>query len=341
MNVSLLISIFLFGLLFLVGLIRYAHVLRLLDIPNERSMHKHAIPRTGGIAIFLSIAIANLLFNYSFVASHIPLVTALILIFGLGLLDDIRNTSPRIKFFIIILASLLLLYKGMYITHLSTQFGYSIDLPLAIAIPFTIISMVGITNSINLIDGLDGLAGSVSLVMFLAFLAVGINYNDDLITILSLSFIMGILSFLVFNWNPAKIFMGDSGSLTLGFVLAILSVQSTHYISPFSIIFIVALPILDTLIVMTRRIQRRQSPFKADKNHIHHFMVNMKGDVRFSVLLLISIQAIFSIVGYQMRESNDTLSMILFFLLFFTFINLFDQRIRRRNHLHKHRKRHQ
>ncbi|HZF69668.1 MAG TPA: hypothetical protein VEZ39_02320, partial [Sulfuricurvum sp.] len=99
---------------------------------------------------------------------------------------------------------------------------------------------------------------------------------------------------------------------------------------PTAVLFIIAIPLLDTFIVMTRRIQRGQSPFKADKNHMHHFLFNMKGDVRFTVIILVAIQLIFSIIGFQLREENDFLSLILFALLFFTFLSLFDQRLRRR-----------
>ncbi len=126
--------------------------------------------------------------------------------------------------------------------------------------------------------------------------------------------------------------MGDSGSLTLGFVISVLSILSLQYISPVAVLFIVAVPLLDTFIVMTRRIQRGQSPFKADKNHLHHFLYSVKGNVRFTVMLLISIQAIFSIMGFQLRAEDDFLSLLLFGLLFFVFLNLFDQRL-------KHRKR--
>ncbi len=124
--------------------------------------------------------------------------------------------------------------------------------------------------------------------------------------------------------------MGDSGSLTLGILIVILAIQSVQYITPASVLFIIALPLLDTFIVITRRIQRGQSPFKADKNHMHHFLFNMKGDIRYTVMILVMMQAVFSIIGYQISQANDLLSLILFALLFYIYLNLFDQRLKRR-----------
>jgi len=180
-------------------------------------------------------------------------------------------------------------------------------------------------------DGLDGLAASISIVIFITFLGIGIEYKDELLISLSSFFIATLLAFLFFNWNPAKVFMGDSGSLPLGMVIAILSIHSLQYITPASVLFIIALPILDTFIVMTRRIQRHTSPFRADKNHMHHLLFNVKGDIRYTVIILTMMQIVFSIIGYQIGQANNALSLILFLLLFYIYLNLFDQRLKRRH----------
>lgn len=330
--------IFLTALVSLVLLIRYSHLLGLVDTPNERSFHKKITPRSGGIAIFSSVAVIYGAINPDIVLSHFYLHLAVLMIFLVGLIDDRFDISPRIKFVAIFFATILLYQEGIYIQNLGTYFGLTVTLPTLLLFPFTFFAIAGFTNALNLVDGLDGLAGTVSLIIFTTFLAIGFTYHDPLIISLSASFIAALIAFLIFNWNPAKIFMGDSGSLTLGFVIAVLSILSLQYTTPTSILFVIAMPILDTFIVMTRRIQRGQSPFKADKNHIHHFLIKIKGDVRFTVILLASIQAIFSIIGYQMRESNDLLSVLLFGLLFFTFLNLFDQRLRHRKAKKKKRK---
>jgi len=197
-------------------------------------------------------------------------------------------------------------------------------------LPFTFFALAGYTNALNLMDGLDGLAASLSLVMLIAFFVIGVQHQDKLLISLSSSYIISLLAFLLFNWHPAKVFMGDSGSLSLGMIIVILALQSLHYIKPVSVLFIIALPILDTFIVITRRMQRHQSPFIADKNHLHHFLFNVKGDIRYTVMMLTMMQIIFSMIGYQVKQSDDLISLILFGLLFYIYLNLFDQRLKRR-----------
>jgi UDP-GlcNAc:undecaprenyl-phosphate GlcNAc-1-phosphate transferase len=206
-------------------------------------------------------------------------------------------------------------------------------LPVWLVFPFTFFAIAGYTNALNLMDGLDGLAASISIVIFVTFLAIGIENKDELLITLSSFFTVTLLAFLLFNWNPAKVFMGDSGSLALGMVISILAIQSMQYITPISALFIIAMPVLDTFIVMTRRLQRHISPFKADKNHMHHFLFNVKGDVSYTVIILVLMQIVFSIIGYQLDPSNEPLSLILFMILFYLYLNLFDQRLKRRkNH---------
>jgi len=330
MLISLLLTIFIIAIVLHILVIRNAEFLQLMDIPNERSAHTKIIPRGAGIAIFSSVFIATLLLNFDYFMIYKYIYIAILLVFLVGLLDDRTDVSPRLKFVVILLATILIYQDGVFIEYLGNYFSHDLILPWFLLFPFTFFAIAGFTNGLNLIDGLDGLAGSISFVMLSTFFAVGMVYNDVLLITLSSSFIVAIMAFLLFNWNPAKIFMGDSGSLTLGFVISILSIESIQYISPAAVLFIIALPILDTFVVMRRRIQRGQSIFKADKNHMHHFLLNVKGDVRFTVLLLVSIQIIFSILGFQLREDDDFLTVILFVLLFFVFLNLFDQRLRRR-----------
>lgn len=330
MNATLLLSIIAAAVVFHALLIRFAPIVGLIDVPNGRSVHKIITPRGAGIAIFLAIFSMQALLNWDHLVTYKFIYTAIAVVFTIGVFDDLIDVTPRIKFAFIFIASILLYTSGIQIETLGNYFGYTISLPIFLLFPFTFFAIAGFTNALNLMDGLDGLAASVGLIMLSTFLAIGLTNQDILITTLSSTFIAGLGIFWFFNWNPAKIFMGDSGSLMIGFVLATLSILSLKYATPTSILFIIALPLLDTFVVMTRRIQRGQSPFKADKNHIHHFLFKIKGDVRFSVILLISIQAIFSIIGFQLREGDDLLTLTLFSLLFFVFLNLFDQRIRRR-----------
>lgn len=330
MDLTFLLILFLVALALHFVMVDYATHLGLIDVPNERSMHKTKIPRGAGIAMFLSVIVIQTIFNYDHLINYYLIYGAISLIFIIGALDDLYDVSPRLKFVFIFFSTILIYIYGIQIDTLGNYFGHEITLPLVLIFPFTFFAIAGFTNALNLIDGLDGLAGCITLIMLITFFAIGVTYNDSLIVTLSSSFITVLIAFLIFNWYPAKIFMGDSGSLTLGFIIALLSILSMKYITPSSVLFIIAVPLLDTFLVMTRRIQRRQSIFKADKNHIHHFLYAIKNDVRFTVILLISIQSIFSIIGFQLKNANDLLSIILFGLLFFVFLNLFDQRLKRR-----------
>lgn len=314
-------------------LIRYAHVFGLVDIPNDRSIHNKITPRVAGIAIFVSIALSHVVFNWDYLARYTYLHLAILFVFLVGLFDDKYNAVPKVKFMIIALAIILVYQDGFQIESLGHYFGHEVALPWIAIFPFTLFAISGLTNALNLIDGLDGLAGSVSMVILGTFLILGVFHHDLFMITLSSSFMAAVGVFLLFNWHPAKIFMGDSGSLTLGFVISILSIQSLHYVSPTAVLFIVAIPLLDTFVVMTRRIQRGKSIFTADKNHFHHFLYRIKGDVRFSTLLLVSLQLGFSLMGFQCQKEEDTFSLIAFIAFYFVFLNLFDQRLRRRNAL--------
>jgi len=326
----LLGSIFLTSVMGILILMRYGMKVGLMDIPNERSAHIKPVPRGAGIPFVLSIFLVLIFLDFEYFKTYYYVYLAIAIVFSIGVWDDIKNISPKIKFVFIFFASLLLYINDLAIYSLGTYFGYEFVLPAWLVFPFSFFAIAGYTNALNLMDGLDGLAGSISIVILIAFLGIGMEHNDELLMSLSSFFIMTLLAFLLFNWNPAKVFMGDSGSLALGMVIAILGIQAIQYITPTSVLFIVALPILDTFIVMTRRKQRGKSLFIADKNHMHHFLLNIKGDERYTVLILIMMQIIFSLIGYQISKSDNSLSLILFVLLFYIYLNLFDQRAKRR-----------
>jgi len=330
MNIFMLFCIFIITSIFIYILIRFSDKLKLIDIPNDRSMHQVVKPRGAGIAFVLSIFIILVFFDFDYLINYYHVYLAIIVVFIAGIWDDYKDISPKIKFIFIFISSVLLYINDLAIYSLGTYFGLELILPSWLIFPFTFFAISGYTNALNLMDGLDGLAGSITIVILSTFFAIGLEHKDELLITLSSTFIVSLMAFLLFNWNPAKIFMGDSGSLTLGMVIVILSIQALEYITPASVLFIIALPLLDTFIVMTRRIQRGQSPFKADKNHMHHFLFNVKGDIRYTVTILIMMQIIFSIIGYQVSHANNLISLVLFILLFYIYLNLFDQRLKRR-----------
>ncbi len=327
---EIILLTFVLSVLFIYLLLRYSSVLGLVDIPNARSAHKKMMPRSAGIG-FVSASLLSILFlEYSHFMEYIYIYLSIFFIMLVGVYDDRFDVSHRWKFLALLIVGIFISYNGMVINSLGVYFGYEIVLPFWLAMIFSIFAIIGFTNALNLMDGLDGLAGGLSIVMLMTFFTIGYIHDDQLMMIISSVFIASVSAFLIFNWYPAKIFMGDSGSLALGFVISLLSIMSLKYVAPSAVLFIIALPLIDTFIVMRRRIQRGQSPFKADKNHIHHFLYKTKVNVKISVLMLLYIQLALSIMGYQLHEADEVLSLSLFILLLYIFLNMFDQRFRYR-----------
>jgi len=329
MNLCLLDFIIAFFLaLFLILLVvKNAISLKLMDIPNDRSSHNSPKPRGAGIGFFLAFIVSIVIFNNSFFLSNISFFVSITIVFLVGLYDDIKGAKPKLKFLVMILAVLLLFFTSdLKIDSLGDWFGYDFELPMVVALVFTIFAIVGYTNALNLIDGLDGLAGSISLVIFLSFLYLGYEYNDDFVVIVSLYMSFSLLAFLLFNWYPAKIFMGDSGSLVLGFTISIVAIRLIDYINVTAILFLASVPILDTVVVMVRRIQRGLSPFSPDKFHIHHKLLRWKSKVDFVVILIVLMQVTFSLLGILLVQQSNIVNVIIYGVILYIFFHVFDER---------------
>jgi len=294
-------------------LIRIAPRVGLVDIPNDRSIHSKVTPRGAGIGIFFAFLLALMYGNAALIASHPLTIIAFFIVFLIGALDDHKDASPRIKFLIIFIGSALCYFDGIGIHSLGPFLGVELSLGW-LALPFTLFAVSGFTNALNLIDGLDGLAGSVSIVILSVLFYIGYQNGDVFIMTVSLLFTAAIAAFLLFNWRPAKIFLGDSGSLLIGFVISILSIKALDYIHPALILFIAAVPILDTLIVMVRRKRHGRPAFEADKTHLHHIMLKFFNcNVRRTVVSIVLIQIVFSLTGlFIMYDTEQTLVLLLF-----------------------------
>ncbi len=308
----------------LISIIRSnAAKLGLVDIPNERSSHQAHTPSGAGIGFYLAVAFIFTFFYFDLLLSYIWTSVAILLIFIVGVLDDHHDTSPNTKFFVIIFSTVLLSFDHIIIDDLGTFFGLEISLGW-FALPFTIFAVVGFTNALNLIDGLDGLAATVSIMILGTFFIVGYQHDDLFMMVVSGSFISALLAFLVFNWHPASIFMGDSGSLTLGFVISMLAIKSLEYLPTISILFVAAIPILDTLVVMIRRKLNGRSMFSADRCHIHHILRHFFAeDTQKTVLFLGVLQAIYSMTGLQLDKDMDEGYLLILFLLNVVLVYLF------------------
>jgi len=317
------IPIFILSFVLVYLIKRYAPKLGLMDVPNDRSAHVDHTPRGAGIGFFLAVVIVLSLLHFHCVLTNIWTFLAIFLVFITGVLDDYHDTAPYTKFIILIISSVLLSFDGVIIDDLGTFFGLHITLGW-FALPFTIFAVVGFTNALNLIDGLDGLAAIISIIILSIFFTVGVLNNDFFMMLLSMAFISALLAFLAFNWYPASIFMGDSGSLTLGFVISILAIKSLAYLPRVSILFIAAIPIFDTLIVMIRRKLNGRSVFSADRCHLHHILRHFFAeDTKKTVLFLGVLQLIYSLTGLQLDKSMDEGYLLIQFLLNIVLLYLF------------------
>lgn len=324
--------IILLSFAFIKIIIHYAPKLGLVDVPNKRSFHTKSVPRGAGIGFVAAIFIGIGLYNWELIVDYWYIFAAILIVFIVGIIDDCKGVSFRVKFTAIFAATALMWWYGVGIDTLGVWFGHKMTLGW-LALPFSMFALAGFTNALNLIDGLDGLAGSISIVILGFFGYIAYMHHDVFMWTLANFTIAGVIGFMLLNWNPAKIFMGDSGSLTLGFIISVVAVLSIKYIHPVLVLYIAAVPILDTLIVMTRRIRRGKSPFSPDKTHVHHILVhffqnNVKKTVWFLTLLQICFSAIGIVLNSIIKLHPDGFlplfalgGFTIFFILFYMILN--------------------
>ncbi|MCX5751739.1 MAG: MraY family glycosyltransferase [Candidatus Saganbacteria bacterium] len=267
------------------------------DHPGGRRMHTGSIPRLGGLAIFvgfLSALFVGLILRGGVKYLNIHLLIGMVLggaiILVLGMVDDIKRVRPITKLLFQTLAALVVIYFGVGITFISTPFNWTLPLYFW-GIPLTVLWLVGLTNAINLIDGLDGLAGGVVTISALTlFLVAAVAVHQIEAAFLLIALAGATLGFLRYNFFPASIFLGDSGSLFLGFMLAGTSImgvlKSTLVIALILPVLILAVPIFDTLLAIVRRAKAGKHIFSADRGHIHHLLVDSGFTQRETVLLI-------------------------------------------------------
>ena len=251
----------------------------LVDLPNERKIHKIPVSRLGGVAIWASTMLTSL-------------------IFLLGLVDDVYNLDAKFKLIVQILITTVVYLLGVKVdmTSVSTNLGLGLDLGF-LSYPITLFWIVGISNAVNFIDGVDGLAGSVITVnaITLAIVALAMRPPNSISALIAFILAGSMLAFLTFNFNPAKIFMGDSGALFSGFLLASLSITGVMKGATIAILLpfvILAVPILDITYSSLRRIFKGKSPFVADAEHIHHKLLKAGFSQKRTVAIMTSVAII-------------------------------------------------
>jgi UDP-GlcNAc:undecaprenyl-phosphate GlcNAc-1-phosphate transferase len=301
-------------------LMRWALDTGAVDAPDARKVHKKAIPRIGGVAICMGW-LFSLLIYVDMTHQVRGILAGTLIIFFTGLIDDLYSLSPRKKFLGQIAACLVTIFVGhLYISSLGNLFGgEAIVLPPWLGIPFTILAVVGTVNAFNLMDGLDGLAGGISVIALSAFLFLGYLIGNLMIMALCAALLGAILGFLKYNLFPARIFMGDTGSLVVGFVIAFLAVMITQTsgssIAPIIPVLILGIPIADTLRVMGRRIIQGKSPFSPDRTHLHHNFLELGLKHRYTVLLIYGLSFFWATFAILAHDWEDWLLIVSFALL--------------------------
>jgi len=326
---------FVLTLIFIPPVIFMVKRFKLFDRPNARKEHSVPTPTFGGISIFAGMMV-SLVFWFKFY-NHPSIITfflSMILLFGVGIMDDLKDLAARYKLVIEAGVATLLAVSGIRITSFGGLFGIN-ELHIIAQYIITVVTIVGITNAFNLIDGIDGLAGGLGF-MSLVTLGIFLTISKDLnYAMIAFAFAGALLGFLYFNFNPARIFMGDTGSLVLGFVIAVLCVQlmkinSIHStpVVPNIYVFtlgIVMIPVFDTLRVFGTRIWNGRSPFSADKTHIHHLITNKGFTHGFAARLICVFHGFILILVYWMKNWKPELQVLVLFSCMLSLVFLFDR----------------
>ncbi|EAX47438.1 glycosyl transferase, family 4 [Thermosinus carboxydivorans Nor1] len=288
-----------------------------LDAPDARKVHTHPIPRLGGLAIYLGFVLA-VLASMHVNREIMGLLMGGTVILVVGIIDDLKQLPARVKLLGQIVAAMVLLLFNVRIEWLTNPFGDMIYLDY-FSIPLTILWVVGLTNTVNLIDGLDGLAAGVSTIASITILLVALQQNFWTVAILTAALAGSALGFLYHNFNPAKIFMGDTGSMFLGYMLAAVSilgtVKSAATIALVVPIVALGLPIMDTAFAIIRRYSSGQPIFKPDKGHLHHRLLAMGLTQRQAVLLMYVISGCLGLSAIALTEVNKVIGMLIIVVL--------------------------
>lgn len=299
-------------------------------VPDDgRHIHLEPTPRLGGISIYLAFIIALLcvpflgnLVSDTFFANRTLLIALLgpaTLVFLFGIYDDFRSATAPLKVLFQTIATIMVFLSGYRIENLSSPFGGTWELPILISFPLTWLWIVGITNAFNLIDGIDGLAAGASVFALLSILVFSIAQGNPEISLLAVVLVGAVIGFLRYNFNPAMIFLGDSGSLFLGFMAAVLSLAGSQKGSTIVAIAIplvsFGLPLTEVGLSLLRRFLSGAPLLAGDRGHIHHRLLERGLTQRQAVILLYAVCALFSLFGLMLLNPQRNIGALIFFVL--------------------------
>ena len=325
--ILLMVSItFIFTGLIMPFMIRIAKHVGAIDIPRNRHIHKIPTPKLGGLGIYFGFLFGYMIFGVNSIQMNSVLIGSSIIIVT-GIVDDIKPITAWQKLIGQISAALVIMIYGQILLNHATVFGYDFQFGI-FTYPITLLFILGCVNVINLIDGLDGLSAGISSIFFvtigiISFFQGKINSLGAIIGFIMLGATLG---FLIHNFSPAKIFAGDTGSMFMGFIIsvvALLGFKGTMLTSLIVPLLILAIPILDTLFAIIRRILKRQPIFQGDKEHMHHQLLKMNFTPRVTVLIVYAINILFSLASifYVLKDrQKGTIMYIILFVLVLTFV---------------------
>ncbi len=314
-----LLAAFIASILFTPLVKRLAFRIGAVDKPNYRKVHAKIMPRIGGLAIFLAFLVGVLVLLPTNEAM-IPILIGAFIIIITGVLDDMLEISAKAKFLgQTIAAAVIIFYGHIEIDFINLPFGGVIDFGY-LSIPLTLIWIVGITNAINLIDGLDGLAAGVSTIALVTLAAMAFIMGNTFVLVMATVLAVSTIGFLFYNFHPAKIFMGDTGALFLGFmisVLALLGFKNVTFVSLVIPIVMLGVPISDTFFAIVRRLLNKQPPFQPDKSHLHHRLLSIGFTHRQTVIIIYGIAIMFGLAAviFSMAKLWGAILLILVLLI--------------------------
>jgi UDP-GlcNAc:undecaprenyl-phosphate GlcNAc-1-phosphate transferase len=330
---------FLISLISIKVLVPIAKNIGLMDKPDARKQHSGHIPLVGGISIFLSIFIVSIIWLPDNTENRVFLVSIALMVF-IGALDDKFDVSVKIRLVgQLLVATLMILVLDIYINHLGNLFNLG-DINIGGAgILLTYIAVLGIINAFNMVDGIDGLLGCLSLNSFLSIgILANISGNNE-VAIVAYVACAALIPYLIFNLNlladkTRKVFMGDSGSMLIGLAVVWLLTLSTQgeetSLRPVTALWICAIPLMDACSVIFRRLKRNQSPFKPDRDHLHHILLNLNLTPRQTLILITLMSVLTSAVGLvgELMVINEFVMFISFLVTFTAYLLLIKKSVK-------------
>lgn len=308
-------------------IIQVARQKKMFDEPDERKIHKMVIPTLGGLGIFAGFILSTLIFAPAGNVFLQYFAAAAIVIFFLGIKDDILVLSPAKKFLgQLVAAGIIINFGGVQITNMHGFLGIG-EITHAFSLVFTLFTVIVITNSFNLIDGVDGLAGSLGLLSSMVFGVYFVYAAQPMYAVMAFALAGSLIGFLIYNFSPAKIFMGDTGSLLIGLVNSIMVVKFINIAgtttstlpleaAPAIGFAIMIVPLFDTLRVFALRILDRRSPFSPDRTHVHHFLLDIGLSHKAVTFLCVGSNIVLIALAYTLRSLGTTT--VIGILLFIT-----------------------